>query len=141
MPFTPIDHTADIGVDLEAASLEELFAEAARGFTDALTDLETVEPVVRRHLEVSAGDRELLMVEWLEELVFLFDVEALVFNVVGLEIDETPEGGFKLAAEVAGEVVDPDRHPTKVAIKGITYHELEIRHDADLWRGRVIFDI
>ena len=74
-------------------------------------------------------------------MVFLFDVEALVFDVVDLAIDETPNGGFKLAAKVAGEIVDPDRHPTKVAIKGITYHDLEIRRDADLWRGRVIFDI
>jgi SHS2 domain-containing protein len=50
-------------------------------------------------------------------------------------------GGFQLEAEARGEVQDPECHPTKVLIKAVTYHALEVAETADGWRARVVFDI
>ncbi len=141
MTIEPFDHTADIGVDLEAGSLEELYAEAAAAFTDAIADLETVRQVEQRQLQVAGEDRETLMVAWLEELLFCLDTEQFLVSRAEIELGELEGGRLELRAWVAGERFDPDRHPANVAIKGVTYHQLEVRQDGDRWRARVIFDI
>ncbi len=98
-------------------------------------------PVDDRRLTVRDTDRELLMVEWLEELLFLFDTEWYLVRRAEIEIGELEDGVLELRASVAGERFDPDRHPVTVAVKGITYHALAVSHDGDRWRARVIFDI
>lgn len=140
MTIEPIDHTADVGVDLEAGSLEALYAEAAAAFTDTITELGTVAPGEERRLSLSEADRELLLVEWLGELLFLFDTEEYLVRRAEIELGER-DGVLELTAVVSGERFDPRRHPVKVAIKGITYHGLAVRREGGRWRGRVIFDI
>lgn len=136
-----IDHTADVGVDLWAESLEELYAEAAAAFTDTITDLGTVRPIEERQLHAAGEDRETLMVNWLEELLFCLDTEGYLVSFVDIELREHESGSIELSATVSGERFHPERHPTNVAIKGITYHQLSVRREGDRWRGRVIFDI
>lgn len=140
MTIEPIDHTADLGFDLEAPSLEALYARAAAAFSDAITDVEAERPVEERRLRVTEADRELLLVVWLEELLFRFDTDHFLVGSAEVELAERDEG-LELRAAVYGERYDPDRHPVKVAIKGITYHGLEVRRSGDRWRARVIFDI
>ena len=76
-----------------------------------------------------------------QELLFCFDVDHYLVRRAEIELDERPDDMLELRATVRGERFDPDRHPVKVAIKGITYHGLEVRQSADRWRARVIFDI
>ena len=80
------------------------------------------------------------MVAWLEEMLFLFEVESLLFFGADVRVEESPPG-FGLHATVRGVGYDPERHPLKVLIKGVTYHELTVEETADGWRARVIFDI
>ena len=141
MTIEPFDHTADIGFDLEAGSLAELYVEAAAAFTDTIADLETVRQVEERQLQVVAEDPETLMVNWLEELLFCLDSDQFLVSRAEIELDELEGGGLELSAWVAGERFDPDRHPANVAIKGVTYHQLAVRRDGDRWRARVILDI
>ena len=141
MTIEPVDHTADVGVDIEAGSLEELYSEAAAAFTDTITDAGTLRPLEERRLRLRDADRELLLVAWLEELLFLFDVESYLVARAEVELVELEGGLLELRARVSGERFDPDRHPEKVAIKGVTYHALAVRQDGARWRARVIFDI
>ncbi len=105
-----------------------------------VTDLAAVEPVEALEVELAADDRELLLVEWLEELVFRLDSESRLFRRAEVELGE--DGGrVVLKATLRGETYDPERHPLKVAIKGVTYHGLEVRRTDRGWRARVIFDI
>jgi SHS2 domain-containing protein len=135
-----IEHTADTGLEVEAPSLGELFLDSLRGMTDCITDLEQVVPVSRRRLEVRAGDLGRLLVDWLSEAVYLFEVEDLLLSHAEVEIRES-QAGFELESTVAGEPFDPDRHPVKIAIKAVTYHQLAVDQTATGWRARVIFDI
>lgn len=140
MTYRPIEHTADTGLEVEAPSLAELFVDCLRGMTDCITELDRVVPVSRHRLRVRAGDLGRLLVEWLSEAVYLFEVEDLLLSRAEVEIRESP-AGFELESTVAGEPFDPDRHPVKIAIKAVTYHQLAVEQTADGWRARVIFDI
>ena len=140
MSIEPLDHTADIGFELEAGSLDELFASAAVAFTSAITDAAAVRPAESRRVRLTADDRELLLVEWLEELLYRLDAELMLFSRAEVAIDEGA-GSLVLEATLHGEPFNPEKHPQKVAVKGITYHGLEVRRDGERWRARVIFDI
>ena len=140
MTYRFIEHTADTGLEVEAETLDELFVEALRGMTDCITELERVAPKTRRRIGVRAADLGQLLVEWLSEVVYLFEVEDLLFCQAEVEIKQSKEG-FDLEATAAGEPYDPDRHPVKIAIKAVTYHQLAVEQTASGWRARVIFDI
>lgn len=140
MTYSLIEHTADTGLEVEAPTLDELFVEALRGMTDCITELEQVAPKTRRRIGVRAADLGQLLVEWLSEVVYVFEVEDLLSSQAEVEIKES-EAGFELEATVAGEPFDPERHPVKIAIKAVTYHQLAVEQTASGWRARVIFDI
>lgn len=141
MAYDFLDHTADVAVELTAESREDLFVEALSAFTDTVTEVGQVHADRERELEVDADSLEELMVEWLGELVYRFDVDGMLFSEVSeLEIDEDGDGFF-LTASVHGEPYDEERHPLKVEVKGVTYHELEVERTDGTWRGRVIFDV
>lgn len=141
MGFRVIDHTADIGIEAEGASLGALFAEVARGFVDVVTDLDGIEPSGTRTVRVEAGSLEMLLVDWLSELLYLFETEGLLFSTVDAELSRFDDG-WRLAAVCRGERFDADRHELKVPLKAVTYHGLEVAElPGGRWRARVIFDI
>ncbi|MFQ5350202.1 MAG: archease [Thermoanaerobaculia bacterium] len=141
MPWEALEHTADAGVVVTAGDRETLFAEALRALTDCITEVERVRPDEHRRVRLSGDNVELLLVEWLGEAVYRFDVEGFVVAGARVEISEASGGGLMLRGEMAGELYDPDRHPHKVAIKAVTYHGLEVAATGDGWRAKVIFDI
>lgn len=140
MGYRFFDHTADVGADLEAPTLGELYGEALGAFTDTLTERGRVEPREERAFAVAAADREALLVEWLDELLYAWEVDGMLFRDAAVEVTEEPPG-VRLTARARGERYDPERHPVKVLIKGITWHGLAVEPVEDGWRGRVIFDI
>ena len=134
--FRIIDHTADIGVTAYGTDVKQAFANAAKGMFSLITDLRKVRETTFKDILVTATDRETLLVAWLNELIYLFDVENLLckkFNIIEL-------GDTQLKAKVYGEKVDNTRHLIKIGIKSTTYHMLQVKHD-DGYEVRVIFDI
>ncbi len=135
--FHFLDHTADVAVVAYGADLPETFASAARALFEVMADLGNVRETESREVEVSSGDVESLLVDWLNELLFLFDTEQLLlyrFQVHSVQ-------GNALRATVYGERVDPGRHRIKTGIKAVTYHMLEVKCDATGCRARVVFDV
>ena len=133
--FRLIEHTADTGLVAYGKTLAEAFANAAYGMFSIITDLRKVREVDARMVEVSEADSERLLCEWLNNLIYLFDTEALLFK--RFEIIEF--GGRKLKAVCYGEKRDPSRHEIKIGIKSATYHMLSV--DKTKNQVRVIFDI
>lgn len=145
MPHEFLDHTADVAVEVRSGSLDGLFAEALRAFTDTLTPVDGVGGGTGRRVRLEAPDLEELMVLWLEELLFVFEVDSLLFSGAEVTVEQGPAGSV-LAAALHGEHYDPERHPLKVLIKGVTYHTLAVEEEApretgEGWRAHVIFDI
>ncbi len=133
-------HTGDTGLELWADSLPLLFVEALRGFTDTVLQLSKVGSGQRRSFSVRAPELDRLLVQWLEELLYEFEVNALVFSGADVNISEY-NGGWELRAIAWGESYNAARHRLKVPVKGVTYHGLSLREDQDTWRGRIVFDI
>jgi|SRR3954470_6477699 SHS2 domain-containing protein len=135
-----IDHTADVAADLDGRSQGELFLSAARALTDTITPVEGVGAVVTQSVTLEAPTIEDLLVDWLNELLYLFEVQNVLFVDGEVSVAER-DGRWHVSATVAGEPFDPDRHPVRVLVKSATYHGLRVTHEQGTWRARIVLDI
>jgi SHS2 domain-containing protein len=141
MGYEYFDHTGDIGVALSGRTLDELFTSAAAAFSDSITALAAIEPRRPEELAVAAPELDLLLVDFLSELLYRFDTRGWLTRQAEVDVRER-DGGWALQGTLLGEKHDPARHPIRVLIKAVTYHQLHItRGDDELWRGKVVFDI
>jgi len=136
-PYRQVPHTADLAWRLWGEDLPKLFANAGRALTATLTDLRYVRRRATRTVSLTAGDREALMVDWLNHLLYLFDIDGFL----GRDFQVALPGPGRLEAQVTGETFDPARHPEGTAVKAATYHHLEIRPAADGWQATVVLDL
>lgn len=135
--FEVIDHTADVGIIAYGAGLEEVFINAARALFSLITELDDVAEDLKYDVDIASEDRESLLLEWLNELIYLFDTGQILlkkFHILSLS-------GTRLKAVCYGEKVDPSRHRLKTGVKAATYHMLRIDRDEQGYKARVIFDI
>lgn len=134
--FEILDHTADVGIIAYGADLRQAFANAARALFSLITELDDVGEVLYRDIELAASDVESLLVAWLNELVYRFDTEAILFKRFDIiQLDDT-----HLKARGYGEKVDSSRHKLKIGVKAATYHMLKVDKN-DGCRVQVLFDI
>jgi SHS2 domain-containing protein len=134
--FELIDHTADVGVVAYGADLGQAFSNAARALFSLVTELGDVAEVIYRDIELAAADEEDLLVAWLNELIYLFDTENILFKRFEVTVLDN-----RLKARVYGEKVDSSRHRLKTGVKAATYHMLGVSKDDSGCSVRVIFDI
>ncbi len=136
-PFEVFDHTADIGIVAYGSDINELFANAALGLFSLMVDVDDLKEDVEHVVELSADDDEGLLVEWLNELIYIFDVERLAFK--RFKIEELTRSTMK--ARCFGEKIHPQKHRIMREIKAATYHMLQISKQDGLYKARIIFDI
>jgi SHS2 domain-containing protein len=134
--FEIIDHTADVGIIAYGADIKELFSNAALALFSLITEPESVEEKLHLDLEVSSEDRDSLLVEWLNELIYLFDVKHILFN--RFNIKSLTNNALK--ATCYGENFDPMKHKIKMGVKAATYHMLKI-DKSDGCKAQIILDI
>ena len=134
--FEIMEHTADIGIIAYGADIKEAFSHAAEGLFSLIVDLESVNEKSVRPVEVSASDIEMLLASWLNELIYIFDTEHLVFKhfEINLITDE------HLIANCYGEKVNRHRHELKRGVKAATYHKLQVEKDNG-YRVQVLLDV
>jgi len=121
MRYRLLEHTADAMVEAYGKDLGERFGNAAYAMFDQITDVGKVEPKGELRVVLSGESREQLLVDFLQELLFLHDTEGLLFSEFEVKTD-----GRSLEAYVRGEEYDSARHPKRSLVKGVTYHKLEI---------------
>jgi len=134
--FELLEHTADIGIIAYGKDLKHLFRNAARGLFSLIIDLEDINSSASKEVKMTSSNREGLLFEWLNELIYLFDRYNMVFNrFVFISLNDTG-----LQAKIYGEKVNPARHRIKRGIKAATYHNLKIEND-NVFKAQVIFDV
>jgi protein archease len=136
-PFETFDHTADVGIIGRGVNISEAFSNAAKAMFSLMVDLDRVELREERRIEVEADDREGLLVAWLAELLYVSEVDNLVFN----RFDVTEINDTRIIARAFGETLDLDRHNPKLMIKAVTRHMLEVAPSDGGYQVRVILDI
>lgn len=134
--FEILDHTADVGIIAYGADLRQAFANAAKGLFSLITSPGDVDEALHRDIELDASDAEGLLVDWLNELVYYFDAEGILFKRFEIiELNDT-----HLKARGYGEKADSAKHELKTGVKGATYHMLKIEKNNG-YRVQVLFDI
>lgn len=135
--FEFIDHTADLGFVVYGEDLKRLFENAGEAFFSVITDLEKVKRIIERKIEIKGESLERLMVDWLNELLYLHEVENLLFSQ--FEVESVGQEGLK--ARVKGEPLEEERHPIKTGVKAVTYHQIHVAQEEGVWRAQVILDL
>ena len=134
--FEIVNHTADVAIIAYGADIKQAFANAARALFSLITELDDVAEVVYRDIELIAPDEESLLVEWLNELIYLFDAENIIFK----RFDIIKLNNTQLKARSYGERVDSLKHKLKTGVKAATYHMLKV-NKGDGCKVQVLFDI
>ncbi len=136
--FEEVAHTAEIGLRIRAPDAPRLFACAARALfwlVGALDDAALEEPPARQFdVQLSAPDAESLLVEWLSELIWLYETSGLICAEAAVH-SWTPQS---LSATLFGR---PPVQLPRLHVKGVTWHGLEVGADADGWTASVTLDI
>lgn len=131
------EHTADLGLRVRAGDVDALFADAAAALFSAIVeDSSTVRPLQRIDVRIVGDDRELLLFDWLKELLYRFDAEHLLFSRFEVHV-----AGDGLKGAAWGEVLDRGRHELAHEVKAITYHGLLVERTEDGWLAEIIVDI
>jgi tRNA nucleotidyltransferase (CCA-adding enzyme) len=129
-------HDADIGVVGVGPTKSEAFRQAALALTAVITDPSKVRPLTPVPLFCQAQSDELLLVEWLNALVYEMAVRRMLFADFNVDIDEGV-----LRATAYGELVDVERHEPAVEIKGATLTALQVREEPGGWRAQCVVDV
>jgi len=134
--FREIEHTGDVGIEIEADSSAELFRRAAVAIARLMVDTAGVRALERRDLAIPPADDLDLMHDMLSDLLRTFVVDGFIWSAAAVE-----EAGAGLNVRLFGESFDPVRHEFHQEIKAVTYHELTVRNENGRWFARVIFDV
>jgi len=130
-------HEADVGLDGYGPTPAVAFEQAALAMTAAITDPAAVRPETRVEVRCEAPDPELLLVDWLNALVFEMATRGMLFGAFSVRIT-----GERLEAEARGERVDRRRHGPAVEVKGATYTALKVARGEDgIWTAQCIIDV
>ncbi len=135
MSFRFLEHTADVQVECCAASFHGLLEAAAHAlYALALREMRA-EVHSTRSIEVKGESREDILVRWLQELIFMLEVERFVATEFAFAADDP----LAFVAELRGYTCAPKERVQEV--KGATYHEIELRETGEGFTARVIFDL
>jgi len=129
--FEFLEHTADVYIAAYGSSMEQAFENAASATFETMTELEKIEPKVVDTVEVKGQDEYALLYNWLEALLVKFDVSGYLYSRFHVSPIKKTTHGLKLKARIWGEAFNPEKHLSKVGIKAVTYHLMEITQDAD----------
>jgi SHS2 domain-containing protein len=137
------DHTADIQVHAVGDTLAQMVEQTVLGMMNIMTSADQVTAKIARKIEISAPDLEILIVNYLTEYLYYFDVEHLLFSkVIVSPITFNEETGeYKIKSISYGELFDPKKHEMRTEIKAVTYSFLEINQEkgkSEIW---IVFDL
>jgi len=130
-----IEHPSDVGFEVSGGTLEELFSNAALALYSFMTDVDGIDITLEREIKIESEDLLSLMFDWIDELLFYFESESIVFKEFDIKIEN-----FTLGGRCAGGIFDPEKHGSGIIIKAVTYHMMEVKKN-DRWIARVILDV
>jgi SHS2 domain-containing protein len=135
--FELVDHPADIGFRAYGTTLEELFATCARALVSIVLDPSDIRLINFVSVPGIGGDLESLLVNWLNEVLYQVDGRRVALGEFAIgRVSET-----NVDCVARGEPRDRERHPSRVIVKAVTYHQLRVERTADGWVAEVYVDV
>ena len=124
--FEFLEHTADLYIAAYGQNLEEAFENAAAAMFEGMTELDKIKPQIEDTVEVEGYDKQALLYNWLEALLVKFETENKLYSHFRIARIDKTSTGLRLKAKIKGEPFDPKQHLSKVGVKAVTYHLMEI---------------
>lgn len=129
-------HDADIGVRGYGETKSQAFEQAALALSAVITEPACIEPREAVAIQCEAPDDELLLADWLNQLVFEMATRNMLFGRFAVKLE-----GSRLKATAWGEATEPARHRPAVEVKGATYTELRVALQDGLWLAQTVVDV
>jgi protein archease len=143
MPFHYLEDigTADIAFEATGRDLPELFTAAADATMNVMIDnLDAIESRETQHIDLSSDSIEMLLFDFLQELIYFKDAKRLLLRARDTQIDQKGEAYF-LKAKVVGERLDDTRHQQRADVKAVTLHGFSVEEQDSGWKAKVLLDI
>jgi SHS2 domain-containing protein len=137
IPYTLLDHTADLRIRVSGTDPADLFKNAGLALFDLITRPDRLKPGEVIEVSVIGDDAADLMVNYLRELLYLWTgEEKLVDRIEIVHLSDTA-----VSARVSADCYQPERHEIRHEIKAVTYHQIEVSRAGDGWQAMVVFDV
>jgi SHS2 domain-containing protein len=136
-----LDHTADVGFELRASTLEGLFEEARRALLMVIFERPPEDGRYGRDIQLSAPDLETLLVRWLNELTYLIQDAGFVPVAAKVRIRRRDGTSPSLEARLSCAPLMLEEYGWQGEIKSATFHGLDVANDNEGWHARVILDV
>ncbi len=136
-----LPHTTDAYVQATAATFEQALELAGTALFDTMCDVKSISPELTDEVEVDGGDEVEFLYDWLESLLLKFELEQKVYS--GFKVDpikRSPEG-LRAFAKISGERYERKKHGSKVEVKAVTYHKMEVVRDGATTTLRFLLDL
>ena len=143
MPYHYLEEigTADIAFEATGRDLPELFTASADATMNVMIDnLDAIESRETRQIELSNDNLEMLLFDFLQELIYFKDARRLLLRANKMQIDQKADQ-FVLKATLAGEQLDDTRHQQRADVKAVTLHGFSVQKHDDGWKAKVLLDI
>lgn len=143
MPYRVLEHiaVADTAFEATGKTIEELFRTAAEALLAVMVEEpEKVASRERLDFTVTNDDYEMLLFDFLQELIFFKDARRLLLRAEEVRISETPDE-FKAEVRCGGEEIDTERHSMVVDVKAVTMHRFSLEKGNEGWRATVVLDV
>ena len=143
MPYKYLEEigTADIAFEATGGDLPELFTAAADATMNVMIEnLDAIEPRAKRRFELKNDAIDMLLFDFLQELIYFKDAELLLLRVRKMQIDEKDDHYF-LNAATEGEPLDSARHEQRADVKAVTLHDFQVEKIDGGWKASVLLDI
>ncbi|ARV62338.1 hypothetical protein BZZ01_30245 [Nostocales cyanobacterium HT-58-2] len=143
MPYEFLEDiaTADIAFRAWGKDLQEVFKAAGDATVNTMIeDLDSIKPKETRTFGLEDDQLDLLLFNFLQELIYYKDSEVLLLRSQHIEFEQK-DSKYKLTAVLQGEKLDPNRHEQRVDVKAVTLHRFQLEKTNDGWTATVILDI
>lgn len=135
--FEILEHTADTGFRVTADTFEDLLSAAAVGLAGIVMDLGNVHPSESLEIAARGEDLDALVVNFLNEVLYVLDGRGFAIATATV----TASGPHAIAAALLGQPRDDTRHPPRIVVKAVTYHQLAVEQRGSRWMAEVYLDI
>jgi SHS2 domain-containing protein len=138
-----LDHMTDAVIEAYGSTLEEAFENAAKALNDTMVDLKSVRPDREIRIDAMGHDLHELLFDWLDKVMLLLVADGIVMSefAVKIKCDNNSSSSYSLKGVAKGEKLNLEKHPYKVEIKAVTYHEMQVRQDKDGATVRFLLDL
>jgi len=124
MSYRTLDHATDAIIEVTADNLENAFKIAGMSVIETILDVSRVSEIEKKSIQVEGKDLKYLLYNWLEEIIILTITDGFAGRTISLNISN--EDGYKINADIFGEIIDLKKHEFKVEIKSPTFHDMRI---------------